>query len=336
MANTTNIVERYKIWQEQRREGIRNLQNRYPVNRPLSEQEIRDHLSPDKRTRSNPKHQLSVIRMNSTYLECVDKFFEEKGGGSTIAILFIVVASVFLIAITPDWLLEALEGDLEAALALLVMYAVGLPFIWLMWFLLSFEAFRLTHYPIRFNRKTRMVHWFRIDDKTGDGAVQSEPWEKLYFTLRKIDELSPIASWEVVAHRLSEDGKTVLETFGLPYTNTYDVRDRDPFIWSQWEFVRRYMEEPEELGALADQVEFVMDIADRRETYWGGVLRYYGISGAAFLFPLFIIYGIGRQISLLTCKIPQWPAEIEASCQVEPNDPHLRDRDHLAPPPENP
>jgi cellulose biosynthesis protein BcsQ len=234
------------------------LMNRVP---PVSANAIRDHLLPDKRTRSKPRCQLSVIRMNSTYLECVDKLFAEKGGAATAAILFIVVASVFLIAILvstiQDW--STLRKPEQAIGFLLAMYAIGLPFIWFMWWGLRLEAFRLTHYPIRFNRKTRMVHWFRFDD----GTVQSEPWEKLYFTLKKIDELSPIASWEVVAHRLSEDGKTVLETFGLPYTNTYDVRDSDPFIWSQWEFVRRYMEEPEELGALADQVEFVMDVVLR-------------------------------------------------------------------------
>jgi hypothetical protein len=35
---------------------------------------------------------------------------------------------------------------------------------------------------------------------------------------------------------------------------------------------------------------------------------------------------------MLTCKIPRWPEEIERECQFEPDDPWLRDRDHLATP----
>ena len=47
--------------------------------------------------------------------------------------------------------------------------------------------------------------------------------------------------------------------------------------------------------------------------------------------PLAILFTPGRIVAMLTGRIPRWPAEIEATCQIDPNDPHLRDGQHLAP-----
>jgi hypothetical protein len=53
----------------------------------------------------------------------------------------------------------------------------GLLALALIW-LLRKESFAYTHYPMRFNRKTRTVHVFRPN-----GTVLSVPWDQLYFTL---------------------------------------------------------------------------------------------------------------------------------------------------------
>jgi hypothetical protein len=39
---------------------------------------------------------------------------------------------------------------------------------------------------------------------------------------------------------------------------------------------------------------------------------------------------IGRVIAMPTCKIPVWPQEIEEECKIEPDDPYIRDAQHLA------
>jgi hypothetical protein len=31
---------------------------------------------------------------------------------------------------------------------------------------------------------------------------------------------------------------------------------------------------------------------------------------------------LGRMIAIATCKIPQWPADINTACAIEPNDPY--------------
>jgi len=38
-----------------------------------------------------------------------------------------------------------------------------------------------------------------------------------------------------------------------------------------------------------------------------------------------------RWLAQKTNEVPIWPAEIEAQCRIEPNDPYLRDRDNLSP-----
>jgi len=49
-------------------------------------------------------------------------------------------------------------------------------------------------------------------------------------------------------------------------------------------------------------------------------------------FPLALLFSLGRWVAARTCVIPRWPADVEAACAVEPNDPYLRDRNHLAAP----
>ncbi|MDR2207446.1 MAG: ankyrin repeat domain-containing protein [Azoarcus sp.] len=184
--------------------------------------------------------------------------------------------------------------------------------------LLSKELFRFTHYPIRFNRKNRMVYVTRLD-----GTVMAESWDKLFFT-----EGVGGDSRDIRGHRLAEDGITVLETFALPIVTS----TKNPYRFAFWEFVRRYMEDGP--GKLMTRVEWTIDVSERREGFWQGFkFRYIdaasGIRDFAFiLFPVILWYAAGRWIAMRTSKIPRWPAEVEAECQTESNDPYVIDEDH--------
>jgi hypothetical protein len=218
---------------------------------------------------------------------------------------------------------EKLPYYLGISALFLPLFFVGIKF-----FLLK-ECFTYTHFPIRFNRKTRKVHVFRRN-----GTVMTEDWEKLYFTLCSCQE----GEWEARGHRMAEDGVTVLETFSLPFAETMDRNRETSITWSFWEFVRRYMEEPDELPALADQIEHTVNVADRQENFFSGYARVYSLLGALgvvlfpFWAPLCFVYAIGRWIAMTTSRIPHWPAGIEAECQIEADDPYLRDAKHLASP----
>jgi len=295
----------------------------YLLNRPLSPFEKQAHLPQKQRSPAPPWFQLSVIKMNSTFLECPDGYFLEKGFVGLFGLIFVGMSGfaglAFPIVTIMKWSTYPPDERFESLLFALFAFAIGSFFFWGFLNFLKKEILRYTHYPVRFNRKTRKVHCFR-----DDGTVMTEDWDKLFFCT-----IPMLRSWGVYFHRLAEDGETVLDTFGLPYV----TGKNDEFLTSQWEFVRHFMEEgPAE---LVGQVDIVMDIADRRETFWNGFQRLMAPSGSgivALIFaPLGFLFAISRRFAMLTCIVPVWPAEIEAECQIEPNDPYIRDRNHLAP-----
>ena len=294
----------------------------YKVNRPLGEDEIRDHLPQKEPSRSAPWNQLTVIRMNSTFLECMDKM---HGGRGTMAGFAIVSAPlVFGLIKAPFWFLSTTlnapaEKFNEGLFFTLASFFILSLLLALYIFVLRLEFFRYTHYPTRFNRKTRMVHVFRHN-----GKVLSVPWDKVYFTLA----YCVAGYWEVVGHILSEDGKTVLDTFSLSTRSLRDDWNPKTTLYQQWEFVRRYMENgPQELYR---DIPVVFPIDKKRESFTLGTKRFFANFAhwplAMIIFsPALLLGSIGRWIALRTCKIPRWPDEVEAESQIEPGDPYIRE-----------
>ena len=309
------------------------LIGRYPVNRSLTEQEQAHQLYQRRRLDLTPHYQLSVIKMNSTFLETVDKWYGWKGSATTITAAVLVVLVGMFGWMGVELILEGmgiLSSNLEAHVAIgngLGMLAVLCVFSWGVIWILRKESFAFTHYPVRYNRKNRTVHFFRTD-----GTVLSYPWDKLFFTLGYI----PVSKlWEVRAHILDADRMTVRETFALSYSGTLAAGDVAPdatdfsstdFVRAHWEFIRRYMEDgPEE---ISKQVQFCMPVDQQRESVRLSFERIFAnFAGAPVLiyivmFPFCFIISLFRIFAIHTSKIPSWPAEIEASCTVEPNDPY--------------
>jgi hypothetical protein len=309
------------------------LMEKFKLNRPLTEQEITDHLPQKQATRSEPFFRFSVIKMNSTFLECVDKWFKDRGlinflcGGGLILCGPAYPFAIYLIL--RDWATLSQAKQDEAFWVTIMLTVVFIPSLLLFFYGFMKENFRLTHYPMRFNRKTRKVHFFRTD-----GKVVTADWDNIYFTLWRPRGavVAAVNGCEILGHVIAEDGKTVLETFGLPHEGSDDNKEENPVLWEQWEFVRRYMEEPAQLGELADQVNDIVDIAERREHFFHGMRRLVGdLSIEALIrLPLTLPIIIARWLANHTCRIPKWPAGIEAECQIDPDDPYIRDADHLA------
>jgi len=304
------------------------LLKKFKINRPLTEWEVRRQLHPHKSETRDPWGQVSVIKMNSTYLECVDKFFKEKGVISALGITALALIIWALLGSTTIIASRETGSTLDTQRAvirhLIIMSAITLPVIIFFVYMLSKELFRYTHYPIRFNRKNRMVYVTRLD-----GMVMAESWDKIFFAE---GDCGKDGVRDIRGHFLAEDGITVLATFALPVYGHVSASYRFSF----WEFVRRYMEEGPE--KLMTRVEWTVNVSERRESFAKSFGVHYldaesGMGAAAFLlFPMILWYAIGRWIANHTSRIPRWPAEVEAECQIEPNDPYLIDRDHPPPP----
>jgi len=298
----------------------------YKVNRPLSEDEIRDHLPQKEPSRSAPWNQLTVIRMNSTFLECLDMAHCVRGMMVPVVIAAapLVLGALSLpLSLFRDYPTISPEKQTEALFAGIAIFLMCMPLLALLIFALRVDCFRYTHYPTRFNRKTRMVHAFRPN-----GKVLSIPWEKVYFTLG----YRGAGYWHVLGHLLSEDGKTVLDTFPLSTNALRDDWNPKTTLYQQWEFVRRYMENgPQELYR---DIPVVFPIDKKRESFTLGAKRFFANFAhwplAMIIFsPALLLGSIGRWIALRTCKIPRWPDEVEAECVIDPNDPYIRDEHHL-------
>ncbi|MGY0652448.1 DUF6708 domain-containing protein [Luteimonas sp. A537] len=295
---------------------------KYKVDRALSEDEHALRLEQRTRLDVEPADEAALVRMNSTFLESVDKYFFSKGWLSLVGLLAIAIGLGLMGAMAYAILSstgDAFDGGrgavyLELAAAVVVLslpIAAGL-------FLLKYEMFRLTHYPIRLDRRQRMVHAFRQDK-----SILSVPWDEVFFTLARENSRPGAGMWEIQGHVLDDDGSTVRETFAFSSVSDQDILRR------HWEFLRRYMEDgPQDLVA---RVKMYAAVDQRKETWWEGFMRIAAdeitmAPLAAIVFaPFTVLQASARWLAMRSCTIPRWPAHIEAACRVDPDDAWARD-----------
>ncbi|MBS9435496.1 DUF6708 domain-containing protein [Photorhabdus hainanensis] len=291
----------------------------YKLNRPLTWEEKDDQLCQGKPTQLNSKYGQyivdynTVIRMNSTYMETVDKYYEDKGFVSSLtATLFFCCLGMALFSIGYT-IYQYIKGDHEILLSLLICLPVISLFVYFSGKFTLKEWFATTHYPIRFNRKTQMIHVYRFN-----GTVLSVPWKEVFFTLTIGG--GKWLEWSIDGHILADDQETVLETFSLGISG---LRDMLP---GYWEFIRCYMEE-ECLQEQAGIIALCPPIEKKKESYIFGLQylmrmnsRLNWIFGIVKL-PFDLITSVARYIAMQTSKMPQWPQEVEEACQVDPDDP---------------
>lgn len=285
----------------------------YSVNRLLSSNERDRRLKQEEKLQVKIYHQLSVIEINSNWMEIVDKFFFDKGAitfAGGIAFFGIMIVNILAIigAVMPMF-----NGDFGASILFLLLL-IGFPGSYFV-FKTFCKEINYTHYPIRFNRKTKTIHVFRQD-----GSVLSVKWSEVFFTQMPLSR----GAWDIVGHVLDKDGITVRETFALPAT-TMSSKDRESSK-GYWEFVRRYMEEGP--SSVLDELSVCLPIKDKKETLAFSYKRV-ALSLGSHLHPFILFYYIfypGRVMAMHFSKIPQWPAEIEAQCQrVDGYDPFFKD-----------
>ncbi|MDW5417068.1 DUF6708 domain-containing protein [Iodobacter sp. CM08] len=284
----------------------------YKINRPLSDMDRANQMHQKKKLDVKTSHELTVIEINSSYIEVVDKFFYWKGGMTTACSLMLVAIVSGLIYFSYISVFLRYER-LSSWLSLLLFFSIFSPLIWLFTKSIRKEI-NYTHYPIRLNRKTRKVHVFRQD-----GTVLTTSWDKLFITQVPVTG----RDWEFQCHVLAPDGVTILETFGLPALG-YGEAGREEYK-GYWEFIRRYMEEGP--ARVYDEIAACLPIKQQRETF---KFIYHRLAYSIGPFNPFIIlyYGFfypGRWLAMRYCKIPQWPADIDAQCPVEANDLYFRD-----------
>lgn len=290
----------------------------YKVDRPLTEQEKADRLDRTRKLHTQVRDELSVIKINSTYMELVDRWYAPKGWSVIFAIMMALPFAYPAIAVP---LIAAERNEVAlwgVAAGVLIFYGLCL---WISWYGFRLEAFRQTHYPIRLNRKTRKVHAYRPD-----GSILEADWDTLYFCVGESIIPAYGKTYDVRAHVMGKDRKTVVDTFTLAYCYM-GKKESVPGIW---EYIRRYMEEHDGAEQNWRYSDICMPIDGRREGLWFGIFRVFaqGYEKPIFLLflsPVWSVVTLGRWIAMYTSQVPKWPAEIEAQYVIEPDDPYRRD-----------
>jgi hypothetical protein len=263
---------------------------------------------------------MALVQLNSTYIDWIDRRFLFRGSfGILLAtVIGVGMATFYLCGLLPWTLRLLIDKDPDSSLVLFpILLTAGIIFPVFKFVLLK-EYFTYTHYPIRFNRKTRMVHVFRHN---GPGGVLSVPWDTVFFhigegTTRK--DLIDIRG-EVL------EGDIVKDTFALGHAVP---KHRQRSLLEMWEFIRRYMEEGPEAVAPHPLDRYVeLSVAPSWKNCFL-VMRNYYAEGLpqpfqTWVMPFVLLYTLTRWVVLHTCRKPVFPPAIEATCQVEPNDPHV-------------
>ena len=298
------------------------LVGNFKKNRQLTEQEKSHRLHQSKKIDIEPHYQMSVIELNSAYFESVDKWYESKGTITAVSLTIIAMftaafAGLLHVALTR----ENSSGISSKDSGILIFAAIiFLPILASATWLLFKDSFSFTHYPLRFDRKNRMVYVFRKD-----GSTLSIPWVKVIFTLSQVDQ--GYKFFNILGHAMADDGVTIKESFSLSVSSTGDT-DGLAVLISHWEFVRRYMEDGPD--AVIGQVKFCLPIKMQRESAWFGAQRLMiSTAGAPVMFPV-LVFNLAfsaliipfRWIAMRTSKVPHWPAEIEAKSMMADGDPY--------------
>lgn len=295
----------------------------FKAERPLTTEERNQQLKQRERLtefdETIPHYELAIIQQNNTFIELTDRNYSVRGIGSAITGFFIIILSWFIAAIWMETINE--WGDEFHSGRILTVFFMsifgGLAVCVLIWFFLR-ESFTYTHFPLRLNRKNRMVYVWRRD-----GTVLSTPWDTLFFQLRGYSDAGG-KTYDILGHVLESDGNTVKETFAFSSYSSTDAKD----LREHFEYFRRYMENgPEQPHRM---LKICLPIAKRRETWWEGFMRLLLNMNGWPLFqiifsPFYFICSLGRWVAMRTSRIPQWPQWVEQECAIDVDDPYRRD-----------
>ncbi|WP_455427047.1 DUF6708 domain-containing protein [Dryocola sp. LX212] len=284
----------------------------FKLNRHLTKEEKQSCFVQGKRRKGSGEAAVldldTVIRMNSSYMEVVDKFYLVKGviAGPMMCMIAFVIGTMVWFSYGA-LISEDFKGG---GLAFLLPFSVVCFFCFLCGRPLLKDWFSKTHYPVRFNRKKQLVHIYQVK-----GEIITLPWKDIYFTTSKQK-----VSYCIVGHILADDNETVINTFSFGHVG------QKVELSLYWEFIRGYMEE-DCLEELAETVLYCPPVEKRREGYITGLQTLIKMDSRLewipnlLLLPLSLVESIARYIGMQTSKIPQWSPDVLEACAVDLHDP---------------
>lgn len=277
--------------------------------------------------------QRTVVQFNSTYMELIGRQDRIRGDVTVWGLFFFGLVTYALYGMGVLFLIIfANSAALGSIIILFVIILLGilthvLP-------LLSTELFTYTYLPIRFNRKTRKVYV-----RQANRRVEVFDWDELKFYMATTYKVGG----DVRGITLADDGMTITGMFSLPFVSDLTAKEilGGTQLKQHFEFVRRYMEsDDKQIVEIKNSIRYIHPVYKKRETplvsfkratltaldsdenmeYPKEALRL-NWTHLAIIIQLWLRY-LGRLLSINTSITPKFSPEIEAECQIDPNDPH--------------
>jgi hypothetical protein len=260
-----------------------------------------------------PDDRASLIHLNSTYLDMIDRWFTIRGGVSSIlALVITVIMVVVCLFVVFAALIPEFERGRISLVVFVIFFCVFSGLLALALFLakrtIGREFFTYTHFPIRFNRKTRMIHVFRHN---GPGGVLTVPWEQAYFHIGQGTQARSLL--DLRGHVM--DGDSVVDTFAVG--NFFDTVGP---IRQIWKFIVVYMEQGPQ--ALPRDIYIVKSTNVSLKNQFICADTYCSIFWRIPLIRWVLVVLITgmRWLVMKSCREPVWPSEIEAESAIAPDD----------------
>ncbi len=298
--------------------------------KPLGEWEMQHRLRIDRPVLETVEEMGNVYRIDSTCLEIIDDAQDQiqiMGLGSVICI----AATAFSLGWCGMWVAGPFVDSPQTMaqdgywfwtiLGVVTFVAFTAFFSTVGYDILRRNLFTLKRRPIRLNRKTRRIYAIRTKDPDGIWEV---PWSNDEFFCigkRKVGGLKRAYDMYDVRHYTLDEQGNVVRAFVLGQM-VFTLEQAQ----LQWEYFRRYMQDgpanlPEPYRFWAPRETF----AEGYRICWGP--RFTDLFFASMryvMLPFTLLEATCRWLTLITCSDPGWPAEIEAACKPEPNDPYAR------------
>ena len=271
--------------------------------------------------------QRTVVQFNSTYMELVD-MWDFIRGEIVWSQLFLSLVAIFILGTSSYifYLEINKNGFTFFILFLCLMVAILFGFIYGLLRRLSRELFTYTYFPVRFNRKDGKVYVIGANKK-----VETYDWGSLKIQM----QTDANAPWDIRCCDVDDKG-IIQRTFSLPFR----YLDIDEALYGHFEFVNRYMsaKDDSELAEVASSIRHIFPVHQRKETFKESVQRslfayHHDFNDMEYPedtlkldwtfmidIPFWFLKLLGRRLAVLTSSTPHFPFEIEAQCDVDPND----------------
>lgn len=261
-----------------------------------------------------------MIKFNSTYIEFVERTFKIKGMAVTAMSVIFGVSALIVGIFATALLIESISDDISETIFLIALQVVssGGPcaFLWIIH--LRKDFLQYTHYPVRFNRITRKIYFFR---NSGPGGTVVVPWGSPHAFFH-IGRGGQDPSLRDLRCHLLDRNRQVQQTFTIGH-----FWDHDQDIREEWALICRYMQDGPET-CFDDPLDRVITLSTLPtfRNHWMLVCLMMGTNLFPFrhnlLFPFYGALTLSRWLTFKTCKAPVFPPEIEAECAIAPDDPY--------------